>query len=210
MPPTKQPFNAPSSTELRAALLRSLQAPAPPTHPLAAAPLAAIPAPAALPTAPELLAASPAIQRLCESYHRIHRHLVARSRRQRLGIAALVAAVGIGAIVLDHSNQIAPSTLSNMVLAVAAMSCVSLGLLAALWVRDDNRLRDAQGDRLLRALQFSNGLPDERLSAFRRLSQPTVAFFDCYNIWRSDHPDQATGLQGLLESVINARRRATT
>ena len=70
--------------------------------------------------------------------------------------------------------------------------------------------RQAPGDRLLRALQFSNGLPDERLTAFRRLSQPTAAFFDCYNIWRNDHPDRASGLHGLVENVINARRGATT
>jgi hypothetical protein len=145
---------------------------------------------------------------LCESYHRIHRHLVARSRRQRLGIAALVAGVGIGAILLNHGSQIAPATLSSMVLAVAAMSCVSLGLLAALWVRDDHRLRDAQGERLLRALQFSCTLPEERLTAFKRLSQPTAAFFDCYAIWRSDHPDRQTGILALLESVLDPRRHA--
>jgi hypothetical protein len=207
VPPTHQPSDT-SSSELRASLLRSLQPVTPQLRPAAAVPQIQAAAPLDLPTAPELLEASPAIQRLCESYHRIHRHLVARSRRQRLGIAALVAGVGIGAILLNHSSQIAPATLSSMVLAVAGMSCVSLGLLAALWVRDDHRLRDAQGERLLRALQFSCTLPEERLTAFKRLSQPTTAFFDCYAIWRSDHPDRQTGILALLDSVLDLRRHA--
>lgn len=206
MPPPQPAFDHASASDLRASLLRSLE-PSVVTGPVAVTATVAAQN-SSLPSAPELLQASPAIQRLCESYHRIHRHMVARSRRQRLGIAALVAAVGISAVMISRSNQVAAETLSSMVLAVAGMSCLGLGLLAFLWVRDNHRLRDAQGERLLRALQFNCGLPEQRLLAFRRFSQPTAAFFDCYHLWRADHPDRSTGLTALFGNIVNPRRRA--
>jgi hypothetical protein len=129
-----------------------------------------------LPTAPELLEASPNLQRLCESYHRTYRHMLARNRRQRLGLAILVAAVGVA-------------------------SAGGVALLGLLWARDDRRLRRVQGDRLLRALQFNCSLHEERLHAFRRLSHPTVAFFDCYAFWRQQHPDRISGVTALLRTL---------
>src|SRR5437879_2756243 len=129
-----------------------------------------------LPTAPELLEASPNLQRLCESYHRTYRHMLARNRRQRLGLA------------LSQSHAATVAVASSLVVAVGAASAVGVALLALLWVRDDRRLRRVQGDRLLRALQFNCNLHEERLSAFRRLSHPTAAFFDCYALWREQHP----------------------
>lgn len=160
-----------------------------------------------VPTAPELLEASPNLQRLCEGYHRIHRHMVARSRRQRLGIAILVAGVGVGAVLLSRSGVLAPSVVSELVVVVALASAAALGMLALLWIRDDRRLRRAQGERLMRALQFNCELAPARLEAFRRLSEPTAAFFDCYAVWRSRHPEGPQGVIGLLGSVTGQRRR---
>src|SRR5260370_493130 len=75
---------------------------------------------AMLPSADELLEASPNVQRLCDSYHRLHRHMVARSRRQKLGIAGLVAGVGVGTVVLSRSsNQISAGGLAHPVVAAA-------------------------------------------------------------------------------------------
>lgn len=139
------------------------------------------------PTAPELLESSAALQRLCESYHRMHSAMVWRSRRQRIGIALLVSAVGVVAFLLSNSRTITPTTVSDMVLAVAGASCAALGVMAMMWLRDDRRLRAAQGQRLLRALQTSCTLPTERILAFRVQGQPTTAFFDCYDIWCTHH-----------------------
>ncbi|HEY2703042.1 MAG TPA: hypothetical protein VGL20_05065 [Candidatus Dormibacteraeota bacterium] len=154
-----------------------------------------------LPTAPELLEASPNIQRLCESYHRSYRHMLARNRRQRLGLAVLVAAVGVAAVVLAQSHAATVTVASNLVIAVGVASAAGVALLALLWVRDDRRLRNVQGDRLLRALQFNCSLHEERLNAFRRLSHPTAAFFDCYALWREQHPDSVGGLAAMVRSV---------
>jgi hypothetical protein len=154
-----------------------------------------------LPTAPELLESSPNLQRLCESYHRSYRHMLARNRRQRLGLALLVAAVGAAAVALSQSHAATVAVASSLVVAVGAASAVAVALLALLWVRDDRRLRRVQGDRLLRALQFNCSLHEERLSAFRRLSHPTAAFFDCYALWREQHPDTAGGIAAMLRSL---------
>ena len=175
-------------------------------------PAAEAPAPAAdprlpdlsttlLPTAPELLEASPNLQRLCESYHRTYRHMLARNRRQRLGLAFLVAAVGAAAVALSQSHAATVAVASSLVVAVGAASAAGVALLAVLWVRDDRRLRRVQGDRLLRALQFNCTLHEERLHAFRRLSHPTAAFFDCYALWREQNPDNASGLAAMVRSL---------
>jgi hypothetical protein len=113
--------------------------------------------------------------------------MVWRSRRQRIGIALLVSAVGVVAVFLSNTRAITPTTVSDMVLAVAGASCAGLGVMAMLWLRDDRRLRDAQGQRLLRAVQTSCTLPTERILAFRVQGQPTTAFFDCYDIWCTHH-----------------------
>lgn len=154
-----------------------------------------------LPTAPELLEASPNLQRLCESYHRSYRHLLARNRRQRLGLAMLVAAVGVAAVVLAQSHAATVTVASDLVIAVGLASAAGVALLAALWMRDDRRLRRVQGDRLLRAIQFNCTLHEERLSAFRRLSHPTAAFFDCYALWREQHPDTVSGVAAMMRSL---------
>jgi hypothetical protein len=190
-----------SSQALRAALLASLDVPA---HPQAARVTApAVPAADAsmLPTAPELLEASPNLQRLCESYHRTYRHMLARNRRQRLGLAILVAAVGVAAVVLAQSHAVTALIASDLVVAVGVASAGGVALLGLLWARDDRRLRRVQGDRLLRALQFNCSLHEERLHAFRRLSHPTVAFFDCYAFWRQQHPDRISGVTALLRTL---------
>jgi len=191
-----------SPQALRAALLGSIDGVRPPQ----AATSAVLPAvsaadPTMLPTAPELLESSPNLQRLCESYHRTYRHMLARNRRQRLGLAILVAAVGIAAVVLTQSHAVTALIASDLVLAVGITSAGGVALLAALWARDDRRLRRVQGDRLLRALQFNCSLHEERLLAFRRLSHPTAAFFDCYAFWREQHPDRVSGVTGLLRTL---------
>src|SRR5207237_400246 len=68
--------------------------------------------------APELLEASPNLQRLCESYHRTYRHMLARNRRQRLGLAMLVAAVGAAAVALSQSHAATVAVASSRGVAV--------------------------------------------------------------------------------------------
>jgi hypothetical protein len=172
-----------SSSDLRRSLF---QTPAPQIVQPPAAPILVDPD-VPPPSPPELLGSSAALQRLCESYHRIHSAMVWRSRRQRIGIALLVSTVSVVAFLLSNTGAITATTVSDMVLAVAGAGCAGLAVMAMLWVRDDRRLRDAQGPRLLRALQTSCTLPTERILAFRVLGQPTVAFFDCYEIWCTDH-----------------------
>lgn len=190
---------ASSNQALRAALLADDTA----RVPAQAVAAAATPAPEStmLPTAPELLEASPNLQRLCESYHRSYRHMLARNRRQRLGLAMLVAAVGVAAVVLAQSHAATVNVASSLVVAVGVASAAGVALLALLWVRDDRRLRRVQGERLMRALQFNCSLHEERLNAFRRLSHPTAAFFDCYALWRDQHPDSASGLAAVMRSL---------
>jgi hypothetical protein len=192
-----------SNQALRAALLAADDAVRPHAEPAAAAAAARLPdvGSTMLPTAPELLEASPNLQRLCESYHRTYRHMLARNRRQRLGLAVLVAAVGVAAVVLAQSHATTVNVASSLVVAVGLASAVGVALLAVLWVRDDRRLRSVQGDRLLRALQFNCSLHEERLNAFRRLSHPTAAFFDCYALWREKHPDSVSGLAAVVRSL---------
>jgi hypothetical protein len=153
------------------------------------------------PTAAELLDASPNLQRLCEGYHRTQRHLVARNRRQRLGLALLVAAVGVAAAMLADGHHVSVGMASDLVLAVGLASGLAVGLLALLWLRDDRRLRRAQGDRLLRALQFNCALPPDRIEALRNSSHPTAVFFECYAWWRVQHPDQASGLAAVMRTL---------
>lgn len=143
------------------------------------------------PSAVELLTASPAVVRLCESYHRTHATMANRGRRQRLGIFVLVCAIGIGSMLLRNSGAVSATLTSDMVLAVAGASAVSIALLGLLWLRDDRRLRGLQGDRLLRALQSSCTLPADRIVAFRQRREPVAAFFDCYSAWRETFSTKA-------------------
>jgi hypothetical protein len=202
-----------SSRALREALLPPPPAPAPERRSRTPQPSLDPGVVAMLPSADELLAASPNVQRLCDSYHRLHRHMVARGRRQKLGIAGLVAGVGVGTVMLSRSsNQISPATLTNLVLAVAAVSCAALALLAMLWMRDEGRLRVTQGDRLMRAVQLSCDLDEDRVEAFRRHIQPTAAFFDCYRAWLIQHPSPDGPILNAIATVVHAvsgaKRRA--
>lgn len=162
---------------------------------------------AMLPSPDELLAASTNVQRLCDSYHRLHRQMVARGRRQKLGLAGLVAGVGVGALLLGRVGQVPAATLDDLVLAVAALSCAALGLLAMLWMRDENRLRVTQGDRLMRALQLNCSLEQDRVAAFQRHTQPTSAFFDCYRAWRVQHPSPDGPILTALAGIVSAAHR---
>jgi hypothetical protein len=197
---TSPPSNGSSNQALRASLLAAEAPVRAPEQAAAAATLPEVDS-SMLPTAPELLEASPNLQRLCESYHRSYRHMLARNRRQRLGLAVLVAAVGVAAVVLAQSHAATVNVASDLVVAVGLASGLGVALLALLWVRDDRRLRNVQGDRLLRALQFNCTLHEERLRAFRRLSQPTAAFFDCYALWRQQHPEAERNLATLMRSL---------
>ncbi|MEA2671223.1 MAG: hypothetical protein QOG45_1443 [Chloroflexota bacterium] len=196
--------DASSNQALRAALLATDATAQVPEQATAVAASPA-PAPAAestmLPTAPELLESSPNLQRLCESYHRSYRHMLARNRRQRLGLAVLVAAVGVAAVMLARSHAASITVASSLVLAVGVASAAGVALLALLWVRDDRRLRRVQGERLLRALQFNCSLHEERLNAFRRHSHATAAFFDCYGLWREQHPTSAGGFASVVRAL---------
>jgi hypothetical protein len=191
-----------SNRALRAALLATDDtAQVPEQAPAAAASPTPAPGSTMLPTTPELLESSPNLQRLCESYHRSYRHMLARNRRQRLGLAALVAAVGVAAVMLAQRHAASITVASSLVVAVGVTSTVGVALLALLWVRDDRRLRRVQGERLLRALQFNCSLHEERLNAFRRHSHATAAFFDCYSLWREQHPDSAGGFASVVRSL---------
>ncbi|TMD91413.1 MAG: hypothetical protein E6I76_19060, partial [Chloroflexi bacterium] len=142
--PVTPPRNTTSPNQ---ALRASLLAPDGVVRPAAEAPAAAVDlrlpdlSTSLLPTAPELLEASPNLQRLCESYHRTYRHMLARNRRQRLGLAMLVAAVGAAAVALSQSHAATVAVASSLVVAVGAASALGVALLALLWVRDDRRLR---------------------------------------------------------------------
>ena len=206
--PSDPSLESPSS--LRAALLAPPPSASPP-------PAAAAPDPrletaaqdvALLPTAPELLAASPNLQRLCESYHTTRRRMVERGRRQRLGIAALVCGLGVGATVLVRQGSLPQPMAMLVVTAVAVSSAVALGILATLWVRDERKLRRAQGERLMRALQFNCSLPEERLQAFRRQGHPTGAFFEVYDAWKLEHPDRRSALSLFLSAFKGKPQRA--
>jgi hypothetical protein len=202
--PALSPRNSTSSNQaLRASLLAadSVEHPAAPTAATVAETRLPDLGTSLLPTAPELLEASPNLLRLCESYHRTYRHMLARNRRQRLGLAMLVAAVGAAAVGLSQSHTATVAMASDLVVAVGLASGVGVALLALLWVRDDRRLRRVQGDRLLRALQFNCTLHEERLHAFRRLSHPTAAFFDCYALWRERNPDRVSGVAAMVRSL---------
>jgi hypothetical protein len=154
------------------------------------------------PSPAELLAASPAVVRLCESYHRAEGRLTARGRRQRLGIFLLVCAIGVGGLLLLRSGAVTASLVSDLVLAAAGASCVSVGVLALLWLRDDRRLRGLQGDRMLRAVHFNCDLPDDRLHAWRLSTEPISAFFACYDAWRTLHrAERPGGLMGALRQM---------
>ena len=209
MSPESSPQSSPDSlASLRAALL-------PPTPPprgrtgngtLTAEPAAGA---ALLPTATELLGASPNLQRLCESYHNTRRRMVERGRRQRLGIAALVCGLAVAAVVLFRQGALPDTTVTLLVITVALCSAAALGVLAMLWVREDRQLRAAQGERLQRALQFNCTLPEENLLAFRRLVQPEQAFFDVYGAWLLEHPDRRSALATLLGSITGGRPAAS-
>ena len=199
-----------SPASLRAALL------SPPTPAPAVA--AVVPEPAAeaatdpslLPSAPELLAASPNLQRLCESYHTTRRRMIERGRRQRLGIAALVCGLAVGASMLVRQGSLPQSLAMLAVVAVAGASVAGLTVLGVLWVRDERKLRSVQGDRLLRALQFNCSLPEEKLHAFRRAVQPTSAFFDVYGQWCLDHPEKRSALSVFFTTLRGGHRKATS
>jgi hypothetical protein len=206
-----QPFRPDdeSPTSLRAALLNP---PAPPKPAASEKPdlhlSASVQDAALLPTAPELLAASPNLQRLCESYHNTRRRMVERGRRQRLGIAALVCGLAVGATVLAHQGSLPANMVNILVVSVAAASAVGLVVLGWLWVRDERKLRQAQGERLLRALQFNCTLPEENLRAFRRLVAPTSAFFDVYNAWKLEHPDRRSVFAIFASALSGKSQRA--
>jgi len=198
--------SADSPSSLRAALL-SPPAPAPAPQALADP----VPGPdaqevALVPTAPELLASSPNLQRLCESYHTTRRRMVERGRRQRLGIAAMVCGLAVGATFLARQGSLPKDMVTMLVISVAAASAVGLVVLGWLWVRDERKLRQAQGERLLRALQFNCTMPEERLRAFRRLVPATSAFFDVYGAWKMEHPDRRSALAILLGGLSGKSR----
>jgi hypothetical protein len=156
-----------------------------------------------VPTPAELLASSPNLQRLCESYHNTRSRMVARGRRQRLGIAAMVCVLAVASVALFRQGSLPDTTVTLLMVTVAIASAAGLAVLAALWLRQDRGLRQAQGERLLRALQFNCSLPEENLRAFRRLVPAQQAFFECYNAWRLEHP----GRRGALSALLDARRK---
>ncbi len=203
-----QPFppSAESPSSLRAALLNPpTAAPPPAAEPDQPVELTAQEA-ALLPTAGELLAASANLQRLCESYHTTRRRMIERGRRQRLGIAALVCGLAVGSTVLVRNGSLPQQMALLAVITVAVSSAVGLGILGFLWLRDERKLRGAQGERLLRALQFNCTLPEESLRAFRRSAHPTTAFFEVYAVWQTEHPDRRSAL-GLIVNAFRGNQK---
>src|SRR5260221_14726744 len=80
-----------------------------------------------LPTASELLASSGNLQRLCESYHNTRRGMVQRGRRQRLGIAAMVCVLAVGAMVLFRQGSLPETTVTLLMVTVGLASAAGLG-----------------------------------------------------------------------------------
>jgi hypothetical protein len=200
------PF-AESPSSLRAALLSP---PAPPPSPPVPVPTVELTAEdaALLPTAPELLAASPNLQRLCESYHTTRRRMVERGRRQRLGLGALVCGLAIGSTILVRRGSLPQPMALLAVTAVAVASCCGLAILAFLWVRDERKLRNVQGERLLRALQFNCTLSDDKLRLFRSRIDPTNAFFEAYTAWQLEHPERRSALSIMLGAFRGKPQKA--
>jgi len=161
-----------------------------------------------VPTPSELLASSANLQRLCESYHNTRSRMVARGRRQRLGIAAMVCVLAVASVALFRQGSLPDTTVTLLMVTVGLASGAGVGVLAMLWLREDRSLRQAQGERLLRALQFNCSLPAESLAAFRALVAPQQAFFDCYNAWRVEHPEKQGALGALLHSARRPRKAA--
>ncbi|HXA29756.1 MAG TPA: hypothetical protein VN193_13530 [Candidatus Angelobacter sp.] len=208
-PQSSPPARAESPSSLRAALMAP---PAPRPSAANASPRQAVEDAgdrALLPTAIELLASSTNLQRLCESYHNARRRMVQRGRRQRLGIAAMVCALAIAAMMLFRQGSLPDSTVALLMITVGIASAAGVGVLGALWLREDRALRQAQGERLQRALQFNCSLPEENLRAFRRLMAPQQAFFDVYNAWLVEHPDKRGALASVFSSVGRRQRSAS-
>ena len=136
------------------------------------------------PSATAVLEASPNAIRLCETYDHERRELVQRSRSQRIGVAGLSAAVMVAVAVLFNEHRIGSRALHEVVFGAAAASVVGLGLLAALWLRDQRRLRGVQGDRLVRALRLRCSLTPGQVEAFIAHASPGQRFSELYTTWR--------------------------
>jgi hypothetical protein len=168
--------------ELRRALMtRSAR----PERPRARAPLPA-PAPADTGLAPsDIVRDAPAARRICEAHHRANAQLLRRGRRQRVGLAGLVAAVALTGAVLFTERRLDAALLRITVATPALLALAGLGVLATLGLRDCRRLVALQGERMVRGIDRGSTLPPARLHAFLA-AYPTAAtaFLACYRAWR--------------------------
>ncbi|GAC1339665.1 MAG: hypothetical protein NVSMB29_07350 [Candidatus Dormibacteria bacterium] len=136
------------------------------------------------PSADAVLAASPNVIRLCETYDHDRVGLAKRGRTQRLGVAALSTAVMVAVAVLFKQERIGSAALVEAVVASAAAAVLALAMLALLWLRDQRRLRRIQGDRMVRALRLRCSLAPGQVEAFIAQASPARRFYECYTTWR--------------------------
>lgn len=140
---------------------------------------------AAVPAPRDIVTGAPAARRVCEAYHRAHGELMRRGRRQRVGLAALVAAIALTGAVLFSERRLDVTLLRLTVLTPAMMSLGGLGVLATLGVRDWRRLAGLQGERMVRGMGRGSTLPHSRIEAFlAAYPTATTAFLACYQAWR--------------------------
>jgi hypothetical protein len=141
--------------------------------------------PEGVPGPADLLMAAPAVARLCARYHELHLRMIERGRWQRIGIALVVAAVGVGSFLLGKDAGISAVTVTRSVSAVALAAVVSLGVLGVLWTRDTRRRVAQQGERLLRAVSIAGDLSPDQVAATARSGRSSDIFLACYATWRS-------------------------
>jgi hypothetical protein len=143
------------------------------------------------PTAEEVLRSSPNVVRLCESYHQNRARSHRRGRTQLIGLGGMVTAILLAVFLLFHQGRVGSDLVYQIGVAMAGASLVALTLLLALRYRDQRRLRELQGDRLVRAVRLKCMLPPERVEAYVGQRQHAQRFFQCYELWRKDGAPEA-------------------
>lgn len=133
----------------------------------------------------------PAVARLCSGFESSYRALVARGRRQRIGVGLLVGAVETVGVVLSQQQQLASASLTLVVAGATVTAGLAVLLMALLWRRDRLRLEQMQGPRLVRALQVAGGPADLRRRLAGDLAASVSLFLDCHRAWKLRHAGHA-------------------
>ena len=106
---------------------------------------------------------------------------MARGRRQRMGIAALVAALGTVIVPMVEQQRVTAGGGRLAVVCLAMTAATAVAVLAALLGRELRVLTSNQGDRLVRGLHLS-GLAASALEPIGH--DPVHGFQAVYAAWR--------------------------